>query len=41
MNIFNRFEAEFETITAQMKVDGELPSALDTGRVVFELPRDA
>ncbi|HBD51347.1 MAG TPA: arginine--tRNA ligase [Alphaproteobacteria bacterium] len=24
-----------------MKVDGELPSALDTGRVVFELPRDA
>lgn len=41
MNIFNRFEAEFETITAKMKVDGELPSALDTGRVVFELPRDA
>ena len=41
MNIFNRFEAEFETITAQMRVDGELPSALDTGRVVFELPRDA
>ena len=41
MNIFNRFEAEFETITVQMKVDGELPSALDTGRVVFELPRDA
>ena len=41
MNIFNRFEAEFETINAQMKVDGELPSALDTGRVVFELPRDA
>ena len=41
MNIFNRFEAEFESITAQMKVDGELPSALDTGRVVFELPRDA
>ena len=41
MNIFNRFESEFETITAQMKVDGELPSALDTGRVVFELPRDA
>lgn len=41
MNIFNRFEAEFETIIAQMKVDGELPSALDTGRVVFELPRDA
>ena len=41
MNIFNRFEAKFETITAQMKVGGELPSALDTGRVVFELPRDA
>ena len=41
MNIFNRFEAEFETITAKMKVDGELPSALDTGGVVFELPRDA
>ncbi len=41
MNIFNWFEAEFETITAQMQVDGELPSALDTGRVVFELPRDA
>ena len=40
MNIFNRFEAEFETITAQMKADGELPAALDTGRVVFELPRD-
>ena len=40
MNIFNRFEAEFETITAQMKTDGELPAALDTGRVVFELPRD-
>ena len=40
MNIFNRFEAEFETITAQMKTAGELPAALDTGRVVFELPRD-
>jgi arginyl-tRNA synthetase len=40
MNIFNRFEAEFETITAQMKTDGELPAELDTGRVVFELPRD-
>ena len=40
MNIFNRFEAEFEIITAQMKLNGELPSALDTDRVVFELPRD-
>ena len=40
MNTFNRFEAEFETITAQMNTDGELPAALDTGRVVFELPRD-
>ena len=41
MNIFNLFEAEFESIVETMKVEEILPADVDTGRVVFELPRDA
>ena len=41
MNIFKFFETEFQDIVDVMKADGALPSDLNTGRVVFELPRDA
>ena len=41
MNIFRFFETEFQNIVDVMKADGTLPSDLNTGRVVFELPRDA
>ncbi len=41
MNIFNLFEAEFKYIVESMMVEGILPTDVDTGRVVFELPRDA
>ena len=41
MNIFNLFEAEFKSIIETMKVEEILPADVDTGRVVFELPRDA
>ena len=41
MNIFNLFEAEFKYIVEMMKVEEILPADVDTGRVVFELPRDA
>ena len=41
MNIFNLFEAEFKSIVKTMKVEEILPADVDTGRVVFELPRDA
>ena len=41
MNIFNYFEAEFNSIVDTMKVAGDLPADLTTNRVVFELPRDA
>ena len=41
MNIFNLFEAEFKSIVETMKVEEILPADVDTGRVVFELPRDA
>ena len=41
MNIFNLFEAEFKSIAETMKVEEILPADVDTGRVVFELPRDA
>ena len=41
MNIFNFFEAEFKSIIESMKVEEILPASVDTGRVVFELPRDA
>ena len=41
MNIFNFFEAEFKSIVDAMKVEEILPADVDTGRVVFELPRDA
>ena len=40
MNIFNKFEAEFNSIVELMKADGDLPADLDTGRALFELPRD-
>ena len=40
MNIFNLFEAEFKSIVETMKVEEILPADVDTGRVVFELPRD-
>ena len=40
MNIFTLFEAEFETIVSALQAAGSLPAAIDTGRVVFELPRD-
>ena len=40
MNIFNKFEAEFDSIVELMKADGDLPADLDTGRALFELPRD-
>lgn len=40
MNIFRFFEEEFKQIIDAMKVAGSLPANLDTGRVVFELPRD-
>ena len=41
MNIFNLFEAEFKYIVESMKAEDILPADVDTGRVVFELPRDA
>ena len=41
MDIFNLFEAEFKSIVETMKVEEILPADVDTGRVVFELPRDA
>ena len=41
MNIFNLFESEFKSIVETMKVEEILPADVDTGRVVFELPRDA
>ena len=41
MNIFNLFEAEFKSIVETMKVEKILPADVNTGRVVFELPRDA
>ena len=41
MNIFNLFEAEFKSIVETMKVEEILSADVDTGRVVFELPRDA
>ena len=41
MNIFNLFEAEFKSIVETMKVEEILPADVETGRVVFELPRDA
>ena len=41
MNIFRFFEEEFNNIVEKMTAAGTLPSGLDTGRVVFELPRDA
>ena len=41
MNIFNFFEAEFKSIVELMKAEEILPADVDTGRVVFELPRDA
>jgi len=40
MNIFTLFEAEFDIIVARLQTAGELPSGLDTSRVVFELPRE-
>ena len=40
MNIFNKFEADFDSIVELMKADGDLPADLDTGRALFELPRD-
>ena len=41
MNIFNLFEAEFKYIVESMMAEGILPTDVDTGRVVFELPREA
>lgn len=41
MNIFKYFETEFQAIFDKMQTSGALASGLDTGRVVFELPRDA
>ena len=40
MNIFALFETEFETILHSLQDQGDLPADLDSGRVVFELPRE-
>ena len=40
MNIFTLFETEFETILQSLQDQGDLPAKLDSGRVVFELPRE-
>ena len=40
MNIFTLFETEFETILQSLQDQGDLPAELDSGRVVFELPRE-
>ena len=40
MNIFTLFETEFETILHSLQDQGDLPADLDSGRVVFELPRE-
>ncbi len=40
MNIFTIFETEFETILHSLQDQGDLPVELDSGRVVFELPRE-
>jgi len=41
MNIFNSFEIEFQSILKALQTAKVLPEGLDTGKVVFELPRDA
>ena len=41
MNIFQYFESEFGRILAELVGQGLLPENLDSGRVVFELPREA
>ena len=40
MNIFTIFETEFASILQSLQDQGHLPAGLDSGRVVFELPRD-
>ena len=40
MNIFTLFETEFATILRSLQEQGCLPADLDSGRVVFELPRE-
>ena len=40
MNIFTLFETDFATVLRSMQDQGVLPAELDSGRVVFELPRD-
>ena len=40
MNIFTLFETEFATILRSLQEQACLPADLDTGRVVFELPRE-
>ena len=40
MNIFTLFETEFATILQSLQDQGDLPADLDSGRVVFELPRE-
>ena len=40
MNIFTLFETDFVTVLRSMQDQGVLPAELDSGRVVFELPRD-
>ena len=40
MNIFTLFETEFETVLHSLQDQGDLPADLDSGRVVFELPRE-
>ena len=40
MNIFTLFETEFATILRSLQEQGRLPADLDSGRVVFELPRE-
>ena len=41
MNLFNRFEAEFQSIFSRLCEAGELPAKLDSSKVVVEIPRDA
>ena len=40
MNIFTIFETEFASILQSLQDQGHLPTGLESGRVVFELPRD-
>ena len=40
MNIFTIFETEFASILQSLQDQGHLPAGLESGRVVFELPRD-